>query len=55
MKKKNQNKSNIGDNIQNKKQYKKPELTPLGDIRDMTMGGSPGFGDSGAGSPEEPF
>jgi len=40
---------------QNKKTYKKPELTPLGDIRDVTMGGSPGFGDSGAGAPEKPF
>ena len=33
----------------------KPLLTPLGDIRDVTMGGSPGFGDSGAGNPEKPF
>jgi hypothetical protein len=38
-----------------KKSYKKPELIPLGDIRDVTMGGSPGFGDSGAGLPEKPF
>jgi hypothetical protein len=38
-----------------KKLYKKPELIPLGDIRDVTMGGSPGFGDSGAAAPEKPF
>ncbi len=31
-----------------KKSYQKPVLKPLGDIRDVTMGGSPGFGDSGA-------
>lgn len=38
-----------------KKLYVKPVLKPLGDIRDVTMGGSPGFGDSGAGVPEKPF
>ena len=38
-----------------KKIYEKPKLTPLGDIRDVTMGGSPGFGDSGAAAPERPF
>lgn len=43
------------DTRQNKKIYKKPELISLGDIRDVTMGGSPGFGDSGSGSPEKPF
>ena len=30
-----------------KKSYKKPELQSLGDIRDVTMGGSSGIGDSG--------
>ena len=30
-----------------KKVYKKPELLGLGDIRDVTMGGSFGSGDSG--------
>ncbi len=30
-----------------KKNYKKPELVSLGDIRDVTMGGSFGSGDSG--------
>lgn len=38
-----------------KKQYKKPELKPLGDIRDVTMGGSPGIGDSGNAGAERPF
>jgi len=28
--------------------YAPPELRPLGDIRDMTMGGSLGTGDSGS-------
>ncbi len=40
---------------QKRKKYEKPVLIPLGDIRDVTMGGSPGFGDSGAGNPEKPF
>ncbi len=34
----------------NKKRYEKPCLKPLGDIRDVTMGGSPGTGDSGNAS-----
>jgi len=38
-----------------KRPYEKPKLVSLGDIRDVTMGGSPGFGDSGAGTPEQPF
>ena len=38
-----------------KKQYMKPQLTSLGDIRDVTMGGSTGFGDSGGGAAEKPF
>lgn len=38
-----------------KKQYTKPELKSLGDIRDVTMGGSPGIGDSGGAGAEKPF
>lgn len=38
-----------------KKNYIKPQLTPLGDIRDVTMGGSPGTGDSGNAFIEKPF
>ena len=37
-----------------KKKYKSPAVQSLGDIRDVTMGGSPGFGDSG-GAPQNPF
>lgn len=39
----------------NKKTYKKPELKPLGDIRDVTMGGSPGIGDSTNSAIEKSF
>ena len=57
MKQKNQKNINQEENGNKlaKKPYMKPLLTPLGDIRDVTMGGSPGFGDSGAGNPEKPF
>lgn len=30
-----------------RKSYESPALTPLGDVRDLTLGGSPGTGDSG--------
>jgi hypothetical protein len=30
-----------------KKPYQPPELTALGDLRDLTMGPSPGIGESG--------
>ena len=55
MNEKNQSNTQIDNSKIEKKVYKKPVLTPLGDIRDVTMGGSPGFGDSGAGAPEKPF
>jgi len=43
-------------NSQKKEVYKKPELIALGDIRDVTMGGSVGSGDSGSGGgSENPF
>ena len=29
--------------------YQKPELICYGDVRDITLGPSPGFGESGAG------
>lgn len=32
-----------------KKPYEKPELICYGDVRDITLGPSPGFGESGAG------
>lgn len=50
--KKDQDKIESKYNKENKKPYNKPELISLGDIRDVTMGGSPGVGDSGGGSPE---
>lgn len=31
-----------------KKPYTSPKLTVLGDIRDLTLGASPGIGDSGS-------
>jgi len=44
------------DKTQNKEVYKKPQLIALGDIRDVTMGGSLGSGDSGTGAgSENPF
>jgi hypothetical protein len=33
-----------------KRLYQSPTLTWLGDIRDLTLGGSPGIGDSGGGA-----
>jgi len=33
----------------NKKEYKKPQLKSYGKLKDITLGGSPGAGDSGAG------
>jgi hypothetical protein len=39
----------------NKKEYVKPCLKNLGDIRDVTMGGSPGIGDSGSSGIQKPF
>ena len=30
--------------------YEKPELICYGDVRDITLGPSPGFGESGAGT-----
>ncbi|HOP21407.1 MAG TPA: lasso RiPP family leader peptide-containing protein [Gammaproteobacteria bacterium] len=48
--------SNQKNEKQTKKQkYTTPKLFSLGDIRDVTMGGSPGVGDSGAGGSELPF
>jgi len=52
---KNQRNMQIANSKAKKKAYFKPVLKPLGDIRDVTMGGSPGFGDSGGGGAEKPF
>ena len=32
-----------------RKPYRKPQLEELGDLRTLTLGGSPGTGDSGGG------
>ncbi|MCF6301225.1 MAG: lasso RiPP family leader peptide-containing protein [Proteobacteria bacterium] len=40
---------------QTKLKYEKPQLIKHGDIRDVTMGGSPGSGDSGNAFTEQTF
>jgi len=37
-----------------RKPYNSPKLEELGDIREITLGGSPGVGDSGNFSTEKP-
>ena len=37
-----------------RKAYCKPELNVLGDLRSLTLGGSPGFLDSGSESTRQP-
>ncbi len=37
-----------------RRSYRKPHLEELGDLRTLTLGGSPGTGDSGGGDPEFP-
>ena len=34
--------------LKNKRVYLKPQLVCYGDVRDITLGGSPGGGDSGS-------
>ncbi len=36
-----------------RKFYRKPHLEELGDLRTLTLGGSPGVGDSGGGAGSE--
>jgi hypothetical protein len=38
-----------------RKQYRKPKLEELGDLRTLTLGGSPGGGDSGSLTTRKPF
>lgn len=45
----------VKDQSQVKKKYLSPRILPLGDIRDVTMGGSPGVADSAFGEPTKPF
>lgn len=35
--------------------YVSPRLVELGDLRSLTLGGSPGAGDSGIGQPRKPL
>lgn len=35
--------------------YVSPRLVDLGDLRSLTLGGSPGAGDSGIGPPRKPL
>ena len=37
-----------------RKEYSSARLLELGDVRDVTLGGSPGLGDSGAELSEDP-
>lgn len=38
-----------------RKAYRKPHLLDLGDLRSMTLGGSPGVGDSGTSRSRKPI
>jgi hypothetical protein len=38
----------LGQEANSRKQYRKPQLNELGDLRTLTLGGSPGGGDSGS-------
>jgi len=38
-----------------KRPYVSPSLVELGDLRSLTLGGSPGAGDSGIGRPRKPL
>lgn len=40
----------LNKNQQIKKPYHRPKLTAFGDVRDLTLSGSPGVADSGAPS-----
>lgn len=42
-------KNQIENNIETSESYEKPVLVCYGDVRDITLGPSPGFGESGAG------
>lgn len=43
------------DDAESKRPYLSPRLVELGDLRSLTLGGSPGAGDSGIGSPRKPL
>jgi hypothetical protein len=41
--------------VESRRPYASPRLVELGDLRSLTLGGSPGFGDSGVGRPRKPL
>lgn len=41
--------------VESRRPYAAPRLVELGDLRSVTLGGSPGFGDSGIGAPRKPL
>ena len=43
------------DDVKSRRPYVSPRLVELGDLRSLTLGGSPGAGDSGIGSPRKPL
>ena len=43
------------EDAESRRPYVSPRLVELGDLRSLTLGGSPGAGDSGIGSPRKPL
>lgn len=43
-----------GKHTNSRKRYQKPQLKELGDLRTLTLGGSPGVGDSTNGGIQKP-
>ena len=43
------------DDVESRRPYVSPRLVDLGDLRSLTLGGSPGAGDSGMGAPRKPL
>ena len=41
--------------VESRRLYVSPRLVELGDLRSLTLGGSPGAGDSGIGAPRTPL
>ena len=43
------------DAVEPRRPYVSPRFVELGDLRSLTLGGSPGAGDSGVGRPRKPL
>jgi hypothetical protein len=41
--------------VERRRPYVTPHLVELGDLRSLTLGGSPGANDSGLGTPRKPL